>query len=597
MKRPNQKIRQAARRTTTLAKFCSVVFLTAGLALGLNQLVDVSTKAGSNHQPIRSFSVSEQAGAQVHISEAVSPWLKLKPGKNIATKYQGTEAAIQSLEVGSLRPLTMAAADFNADGYADLISGFADHEGRGVLAFHKANREAFAPKDEEVLAGLRRGEFPVSFEKQAEVVKVPTAPDFIIAGKFAQDSAVDLVFASRGGRVIYLMSSDGQGGFNAPQEIAVEGEVTALASQRLDYSGPYDGIVAAVNNGKSASLLVFSSNKALMNTAPRVVPVESAVSSIILAKREVSSATVELFGLSDGKLFTVSDIGGANGKVNTIDLPYRAVDFAVGNFIADRRVKNEIAVLAENGNVNYLTDGALDTRPLTKEEISENLVKYGRRPPPVKTDNAPENWAEAESYQLGVYAVQNNPSGLLRKAYLSGYETEDLMIVNQQTKRVEVLFKEPNRDENRSSLRGETKIQTVDFARSPEMILPMRLNMMGQQGFAVLGEGSLEPAMVILAPNATFTVSKTADTNDGTCGADCSLREAVRAANASAGMDTINIPNGVYELTIGGINEHAANTGDLDILDSVTIIGGGSAGTFVQAGGSAGTGIDKVFSD
>ncbi len=289
-------------------------------------------------------------------------------------------------------------------------------------------------------------------------------PDFIITGKFTQDSAVDLVFASRGGHSIYLMTSDGKGGFNEPQEIAVNGEITALASQRLDYSGAYDGIVAAVSSGKSASLLVFSSNKDLMNTAPRVVPVESAVSSIILAKREVSAATVELFGLADGKLFTVSDIGRANGKINTIDLPYRAVDFAVGNFIADRRVKNEIAVLAENGNVNYLTNGTLDTRPLTKEEVSENLRKYGRRSIPVKSDNAPENWAEAESYQLGVYAVQNNPSGLLRKAYLSGYETEDLMIVNQSEKRVEVLFKEPNRDENRTSFTGETKIQTVDFA-------------------------------------------------------------------------------------------------------------------------------------
>ena len=58
----------------------------------------------------------------------------------------------------------------------------------------------------------------------------------------------------------------------------------------------------------------------------------------------------------------------------------------------------------------------------------------------------------------------------------------------------------------------------------------------------------------------------------------------------------INIPNGIYQLTIAGASENAANTGDLDILDSVTIIGGGSAGTFVQAGGSAGTGIDKVFS-
>ena len=32
---------------------------------------------------------------------------------------------------------------------------------------------------------------------------------------------------------------------------------------------------------------------------------------------------------------------------------------------------------------------------------------------------------------------------------------------------------------------------------------------------------------------ATFTVTKIADTNDGVCDADCSLREAVAAANAS----------------------------------------------------------------
>ena len=38
---------------------------------------------------------------------------------------------------------------------------------------------------------------------------------------------------------------------------------------------------------------------------------------------------------------------------------------------------------------------------------------------------------------------------------------------------------------------------------------------------------------------ATFTVTKTADTNDGTCDADCSLREAVAAANAAAGDDII----------------------------------------------------------
>ncbi len=43
---------------------------------------------------------------------------------------------------------------------------------------------------------------------------------------------------------------------------------------------------------------------------------------------------------------------------------------------------------------------------------------------------------------------------------------------------------------------------------------------------------------------ATFTVTKTADTNDGVCNADCSLREAIGAANANGVPDLIafNIP-------------------------------------------------------
>ncbi len=59
-------------------------------------------------------------------------------------------------------------------------------------------------------------------------------------------------------------------------------------------------------------------------------------------------------------------------------------------------------------------------------------------------------------------------------------------------------------------------------------------------GALVLGA----PAAVVQGAATTFTVTKTADTNDGTCDADCSLREAITAANANAGTDTIafNIP-------------------------------------------------------
>jgi CSLREA domain-containing protein len=57
---------------------------------------------------------------------------------------------------------------------------------------------------------------------------------------------------------------------------------------------------------------------------------------------------------------------------------------------------------------------------------------------------------------------------------------------------------------------------------------------MGQQGIVALENGKFEPTSVMFVPNATFTVSKGADTNDGVCNADCSLREAIVAANGAA---------------------------------------------------------------
>ncbi|MDO8615594.1 MAG: right-handed parallel beta-helix repeat-containing protein [Dehalococcoidia bacterium] len=92
------------------------------------------------------------------------------------------------------------------------------------------------------------------------------------------------------------------------------------------------------------------------------------------------------------------------------------------------------------------------------------------------------------------------------------------------------------------------------------------------------------------AAAATFTVTKPADTADGACNADCSLREAIIAANAAADADTISLPAGPYTLTRAGTFENAAATGDLDITGDLTINGAGAAATIINGGG-----LDGVF--
>ena len=75
------------------------------------------------------------------------------------------------------------------------------------------------------------------------------------------------------------------------------------------------------------------------------------------------------------------------------------------------------------------------------------------------------------------------------------------------------------------------------------------------------------------------------------------LRSAVIAANANSNS-TINIPAGVYTLTIAGDDGNVDPNpaiGDLDVLTSVTIKGAGPGNTIIQAGTNPTNGIDQIF--
>ncbi len=89
---------------------------------------------------------------------------------------------------------------------------------------------------------------------------------------------------------------------------------------------------------------------------------------------------------------------------------------------------------------------------------------------------------------------------------------------------------------------------------------------------------------------AVFTVTNTTDEHGGACSlAECSLREAVIAANVAPDADTIVIPAGTYVLGGAG-GEDLAESGDLDLRGPVTITGAGAAVTIIDGGG-----VDRIF--
>jgi CSLREA domain-containing protein len=100
------------------------------------------------------------------------------------------------------------------------------------------------------------------------------------------------------------------------------------------------------------------------------------------------------------------------------------------------------------------------------------------------------------------------------------------------------------------------------------------------------------PAPAYLANDRGWSlrVTKVADTNDGACDSDCSLREAILAANASADTSiiTFNV-NGAFALSLSGADDTAA-LGDLDITQPLILLGNGASNTIIS-----GNSIDRVF--
>jgi CSLREA domain-containing protein len=84
---------------------------------------------------------------------------------------------------------------------------------------------------------------------------------------------------------------------------------------------------------------------------------------------------------------------------------------------------------------------------------------------------------------------------------------------------------------------------------------------------------------------AVYTPTKGTDTNDGACDADCSLREAIVAANQHPGEDAVLLHAGTYTLSAPG-----PATGNLEIQGNLVLIGDGAERAIIDGGG-----VDGIF--
>ena len=531
------------------------------------------------------FALTAQAAPAIKAGQLGSPHLQLSDSYSLS--FSAPKAA------GTARALSMGSADFDNDGFPDLVSAYASDKG-GLISLHGGNEQAWSPSSPASQALVRSGVFPPGFENTPTLVNVAVAPDLLALGDFDRDGNVDLVFAKRGDSTLYFLPGTGVG-FASAHAIALGAGIDALASGQIDLPDGMTDLAVAVSNAASASLLSYADRLEGINAKPDRTALTAPADALAISNLD-SSPMGDVAILSNGKL---AILHGRNprlaapsfNRLEALPFDFAIQAFALGNFIWDRAGNAELALLKDDGSVQIAARGALDTRSYSIEEVralrrsqlsaKSSSVNYWQP----GSDSA---WKIAESTASQMSKASALRSPLLLSAQLAGQNADDLLVVDTVTQIIKVLTQE-----------GDAR-KSYAFVASlaPVAVLSLQTSAFVRPSLIVLGAGAQAPSIVPSAAKATFTVSKTADTNDGTCNADCSLREAISAANAAAGADTVTMPAGTYTLTIangGGTNEDNNATGDLDINGPTTLTGAGAASTIIQAGTTNANGIDKVL--
>lgn len=502
-----------------------------------------------------------------------------------ARRGQPADLASRGVDPSQARPLSLASADLNGDGFPDLICGYELPDG-GLIVIRYGDERAYAPTDPADIQAVIENRYPEPF-RGSTVIRLDHAPEFIFTGDFDRDSRRDIMTAARGGLSLNVLLG-GNGGFTA-KSLELPGQLTAVQVSEAYTMDGFADVYVGIVGGR---LLAYEKSESVFEQRPDEYPLPGPTDSITLGRFDTGT-TADFAVLVAGQVYIVH--GGKTARTEHVDLPFPAKALAAGDFIWDRGSRMELAVAAENGSTTILSRGELDTRRWTSEELRGRRqivtdIRDGKLSDTIlaKQRNAGDGpWKIAEETSVNSSLSRGNSPSLV-PVLASGQQSVDLLAVDAGNRSLNISY----RTDAVTSDAAKASRQSVSLPTlsEPVAVLPMRLNVHSRPSLVVLERGSVEPTIIFVAPEATFTVTKTADTADGTCDADCSLREAVIAANAAAGLDSVAFAAGLNTLPIQLTRAGDDNTsllGDLDVNTDITFVGNGQANTIIQGSSSA----------
>lgn len=412
------------------------------------------------------------------------------------------------VEAGSVRPLSLAAGDFDEDGVEDIVAGFASGRTGAVALFLGDGAARVAGSTGAPATGAGGAGHRAPFLRDARLFSAPLIPDFLRAGDFDADGHHDLVLGAAGGRRLALLRGDGRGGFEPAGDMQLPGALVHLASGDVNRRDGLPEILAVLQARGEARLTVYESPTGAFGSDPESMALAAPATDVLIADLDgdpwvdIAAAAGRTLILVHGRDRRLSDTPDARIRVEPASVERLAQETEIaglqwGDFDADGA--RELAVLgADHLTLLPLAPGPTNGRSLSRDTPGQ---------------------------------------GTLLRARIASDGTEALILHDRARRRLTSLRADARSDGSRRGPGLDLDVRAV-------AILPMRLNADGLDDLVVLRDDALEPAVLPSAFSATFTVTSSASSGDGVCDATCTLRDAILAANASPGGDLIafNIP-------------------------------------------------------
>lgn len=432
-----------------------------------------------------------------------------------AARFSAATQLAGSAAGAGMTPLSLTSADWSGDGFPDLIAGFAA-PGGGRLVLYRGDQGSVYPH----LRSSRGGVSP--FQGPVESLAISVRPDYLATGDFDGDGVLDLAAAAHGGSSLLALSGLGTDGKRSSRVIGLAGAVTAFAGGDLGRNDGLTDLIVATDGGHGPALEIFSSPDGAWRQESRKVALPERALALSLGLFDASPFS-GLAALTESEIVVLP---GGGGDLRRMPAASGALALASAELAAASETEIfEMAVVTSFGEVELMGEEVRDSwSPLARIEaaVPEALPSRTGRPSleliPASLDTASgRGWV-----------LLDRGRGELRLVY-------------------------PQEAERGALSLGASPLRAA--GAKAVAVLPMRLNADALSDLVVLrANGDL--GVIFSAVATTYTVNSTSDTNDGSCNAaHCSLREAINAANANAGADTIrfNIPStGVQTITPGG---------------------------------------------